>query len=205
MVIETKSPRYKLLVREKENQIIDLDSNFLLWLFPAFRWFLAVKTITISDDNVMKKIVKEIKPKNNFGVVIMLGVVVVLSKILNTLMNEFAIEGMPFIQGIVIVVFLAMSMLGYKYYRSRENRKMLERISGIRLEGKYVMKISRISVKYFIQVFFMQLILYTVVLLFAYISVDMPGIVAYLLFLLSLFLYTFFNTKIKFPDNAKID
>ncbi|MBC1936478.1 DUF443 family protein [Listeria grandensis] len=205
MVIETKSPRYKLLVSEKKNQIIDLDSNFLLWIFPAFRWFLAVKTIAISDESAMKKIAKETKPKNNFGVVIILGVVVVLSKILNILMNEFVIEGMPFIQGIVIVVFLTMSMLGYKCYRSRENRKMLERISGTRLEGKYVMKISNISVKYFIQVFFMQLILYTLVLLFAYISIDMPGIVAYLLLLLSLFLYTFFNTKIKFPDNAKIE
>lgn len=205
MVIETKSPRYKLMVSEKKNRIIDLDSNFLLWFFPAFRWFLAVKTIDIPDENIMDRITKETKSQNNFGVVIILGVVVVLSKILNTLMNEFVIEGMSFIQGIVIVVFLVMSMLGYKCYRSRKNRKMLEQISGTKLEGKYVIKVSHISVKYFIQVFIMQLILYSLVLIFAYISIDMPGIVSYLLLLSSLFLYTFFNTKIKFPDNAKID
>lgn len=205
MVIETRSPRYKLLVSEKKNHLIDLDSNFLLWVFPAFRWFLSVKTIAISDENIMNKIVKESKSKKNSGILIILGVVVILSKILNTLMNEFVIENMPFIQGIVTVVFLVISMLGYKYYRSKENKRMLERISGIELEGEYVMKISNISVKYFIQVFFMQLILYILVLLFAYISIDMPGIFSYLLLLLSLFLYTFFNTKIKFPDNAKMN
>ncbi|MGY0691368.1 DUF443 family protein [Virgibacillus sp. FSP13] len=197
--------RYKLLIINGENYIIDVDKPFWIYLFPFAYWFLPNTVFRIDDEKTLEQIkvpkVKQIK--TSYFSALGTGISLILANLLTPLMDFFNIETSTILNCLILFFFTVLVIL-FRFFLSKINGKNLYKIVNTDQLQIDKLWIRPKSIKYFFQ----YLIGYLSFLIFAVLTIWMfidHGNVMMLLFsMFLLFCLLLANILTMVPGTTKV-
>lgn len=106
--------RYRILIINGEQYILDMERSFWKILFPFFFWMLPSPIFKVENQDIVEKLKVTKKEKVNSGQVIMWGgIAVVLGQFLTPLMDYFEVQSSFFVNSILSIVALILVTLLY--------------------------------------------------------------------------------------------
>lgn len=205
--VDTKYMRYKLIERDGSWFVVDVFSNFLIYVLPVFRWVIPFKAyeINLEQLNVINTNTK--KKLTNLWLVPMFATAVIVSRILSDLMQDFVIYSISEIESIIFLAIITIGVVSFKIFKGMREQQAFDSVF---VNNTYPLKIFEFSVEfktvnrsYFLLMISVQVIFYILLLLFCYISLISPSVFSYGLFALSLILNLFISANIKLPNTIR--
>ncbi|MGX7129486.1 DUF443 family protein [Enterococcus wangshanyuanii] len=207
--VDTKYLRYKLIERNNRWYVVDVFSNFLIYVLPAFRWVIPFKAYRINLEQLSMMKSSSKKKVTNFWLVPMFATTIIVSRVLSNLMQDFVINSISKLESILFLVIITFGIIMFKLFKGSKEKNELNSIFKSEKQSievfEFKVRFNTVKKSYLILMISVQLIFYMLMLLFGYISLTYPSVFSYGLYALSLILDLFISTNTKLPNTISYD
>ncbi|WP_106496035.1 DUF443 family protein [Lentibacillus sp. Marseille-P4043] len=163
-----KNPRYRILIIDEEQFILDIWGSFWKIVFPFFFWMLPNSVFKIDNPDIAEKLTKsEVKQSNiGMGVALFVGGISVLGgNLLTPYMDNFNFQGTKLVRLmlIAIAIIIVFSLFFYITQRCKKGLYRIINLEQLTLERIWIRPRSS---KHFFRVLFFYLFFLSLTLLF---------------------------------------
>ncbi|MEC5425185.1 DUF443 family protein [Virgibacillus sp. C22-A2] len=133
--------RYRILIINGEQYILDMERSFWKILFPFFVWIVPSTIFKVNDPAIIEQL-KESKNEKagSSQLVFLAGFAYVLGILLTPLMNYFEISVSPLVN--ILLLFIALLLVALLYLSiSHKRKKKLENVVILEQLSKHVVRI----------------------------------------------------------------
>lgn len=198
--------RYKLIERDGSWFVVDVFSNFLIYIFPVFCWVIPFKAYEINLEQLNVINTNSKKKLTNLWLVPMFTIAVIISRVLSDLMQDFVIYSTTAIESIIFLAIITIGVVSFKIFKGMREQQAFNSFFKSNLFPIKVFEFSAefktANTSYLLLMISVQVIFYILLLLFCYISLISPSVFSYGLFALSLIVDLFISTNIKLPNTV---
>ncbi|MGY0691193.1 DUF443 family protein [Virgibacillus sp. FSP13] len=208
-----KNLRYRILIIDERQYIIDMGRSFWKFLFPFVFWMFPNPVYRVDDPNIVEKLKSPEVNQTETGRFSGLGagIGIFITTLLKPVADYFALPDNPLINAVilsvlVIFVIVMVASINNKFKKRLQNAVNLEELSTDKLW------IRPRSVKHFVQGVFTYLFILVLTLVFFYLSIVESDVITLIFTVGVLLFYVFTNvlwvtvgtTTVKFKGGKKI-
>src|SRR5690625_163058 len=108
-----KNIRYRILIINGEQYILDMERSFWKTIFPFFNWILPSTAFKVEDTSIVEQLKEPNKEKIGGSWVSLAGIGYFLGVLLAPLMGYFEIPMSPLINAMLLVLVLILVAIFY--------------------------------------------------------------------------------------------
>jgi len=207
-----KNLRYRILIIDDEQYILDMGHSLWKLLFPFLFWMLPNPVFKVDDLNIVEKLkssqVKQTKTGHSsvFG-----GAIgVFIATLLKPLQNYLAIPSTPLVNAVILMVVVVFVFILCTSINNMFKNK-LQSLVNLRELSMHKLWVRPRSIKHFFQTVFFYLFSLALTLVFFMMSIEDPDVIT-LFFTMIVLLFLLFTgflsitigyTKVKFKGDKK--
>ncbi|WP_152655069.1 DUF443 family protein [Oceanobacillus sp. CFH 90083] len=204
-----KNLRYRILIINDEQYILDMERSFWKIIFPFLFWMVPSPIFKVEDQDIVEQLKTSKKEKAESSTIISLGgFAYAIGILLAPLMGYFEIPSSPLVN--ILLLMPVLIIVGFIYFSiSHKRKKKMENVIKLEALPKYKLWIRPSSMKHFLKFIFAYIFLLGIVLLNFLLYIQSSNIM--ILIIASGFFFVLLianrvtvdegNTTVKFKEN----